>query len=98
MYGLCCHRHKPARAGEQGRAVIVDCNDCAVRGPACGDCVVTVLLGPLSTEDKTVVPFRPLRRVEFDQAETQALSALGDAGLVPHLRLVPREKTQLRTG
>lgn len=25
--------------------MIIDCDECAVRGPACADCVVTVLLG-----------------------------------------------------
>ena len=24
----------------------MDCGTCAVRGPACGDCMVTALLGP----------------------------------------------------
>ena len=26
-------------------SVIIDCDDCAVRGPGCQDCVVSVLLG-----------------------------------------------------
>ena len=26
-------------------AVTIDCDDCAVRGPGCKDCVVSVLLG-----------------------------------------------------
>ena len=28
--------------------VVIDCDDCAVRGPACRDCVVSVLLGAQS--------------------------------------------------
>jgi len=30
---------------EPGEPVIIDCDDCAVRGPGCPDCVVRVLLG-----------------------------------------------------
>ena len=57
--------------------MLIDCDTCAVRGPACGDCVMSVLLGA------------PPTGVEFDDAEQQALLNLADAGLVPRLRLVP---------
>ncbi len=57
--------------------MLIDCEDCAVRGLACGDCVVTVLLG---TAPEGVV---------LDDVETQALAALADGGLIPHLQLVP---------
>ena len=56
--------------------MLIDCDSCAVRGLACGDCVVTVLLG--------VSP----AGVELDAAEQAALSVLADQGLVPPLRLV----------
>ena len=56
-------------------SLLVDCDDCAVRGPACPDCVVTVLLGP------------PQPR-ELDSDELSALDTLAEAGLVPPLRLV----------
>jgi hypothetical protein len=56
--------------------VLIDCDSCAVRGLACGDCVVTVLLG--------VSP----AGVELDAAEQAAISVLADQGLVPPLRLV----------
>jgi hypothetical protein len=57
--------------------VIVDCDRCLVRSPgACGDCVVTVLLGA------------PPEGIELDQDEVAALDALADGGLVPPLRLV----------
>ena len=56
----------------------VDCDSCSARGPACTDCVVTVLLGI------------PGPRVDLDTDEQQALSALAGSGLVPPLRLVPR--------
>jgi len=52
----------------------VDCDDCAVRGHGCQDCVISVLLG---------VPDTLLAD------ERQALEVLADAGLAPRLRLVP---------
>ena len=54
----------------------IDCDSCAARGPACGDCVVTVLLGA------------PPEGVELDEAERRAIEALADGGLIPPLRLV----------
>ncbi|WP_319446316.1 MULTISPECIES: hypothetical protein [unclassified Mycobacterium] len=55
-------------------AVVIDCDDCAVRGIGCQDCVVSVLLGiPESLLDD----------------ERKALEVLADAGLAPRLRLVP---------
>ncbi|HEY3924730.1 MAG TPA: hypothetical protein VGL75_09215 [Acidothermaceae bacterium] len=56
--------------------MLIDCDSCAVRGLACGDCVVTVLLG-ISRAG-----------VELDDAEQAAISVLADQGLVPPLRLV----------
>ena len=53
----------------------IDCDTCIVRGLACHDCVVTVLLGP---PDELV----------FDDDETRALDALAAGGLVPPLRMV----------
>lgn len=54
--------------------MIIDCDSCEVRGLACDDCVVTVLLGPT--------------RLEVDESEQAALDALAGSGLVPPLRLV----------
>lgn len=59
--------------------MLIDCENCAVRGPACGGCVVSVMLGA------------PPEGVELDEAERAALRVLADAGVVPHLRLVPRD-------
>ncbi len=56
--------------------MIVDCDTCAVRGHACADCVMTVLLGAPP-------------EVEFDAAERRALDVFADAGMMPRLRLVP---------
>ena len=60
--------------------MIVDCDTCAVRGPACGDCVVTFLLGPPDWLLGDGLPGE----------EMAALAVLADSGLVPPLRLVPR--------
>jgi hypothetical protein len=57
--------------------MLIDCDGCAMRDLACGDCVVTVLLGG------------PAGVVDVDEQERQALDVLADSGLVPRLRLVP---------
>jgi len=54
--------------------VVIDCDDCAVRGPGCRDCVVSVLLGAPET---------------LLDDECAALEVLAEAGLAPRLRLVP---------
>lgn len=69
------HRHPP-------RGLLIDCDTCVVRGAACGDCVVTHLLGG---------PPEPL---ELDEDEIGALDALADLGMVPPLRLVTAVPTQ----
>ena len=53
----------------------IDCDTCVVRGLACGDCVVTVLLGPPP-------------ELTFDDDACRALDVLAAGGLVPPLRLV----------
>lgn len=64
--------------------MLIDCDGCAVRGLACGDCVVTVLLGA------------PPSGVELDGEEQAALAALAAGGLVPPLRLVPHAEVPVR--
>jgi len=54
--------------------MVIDCDDCAARGPGCRDCVISVLLG---------VPDTLL------EDERAALEVLADVGLAPRLRLVP---------
>lgn len=54
--------------------MIIDCDECAVRGAACKDCVVSVLLGTPET---------------LLDDERAALEALAEVGLAPRLRLVP---------
>jgi hypothetical protein len=55
----------------------VDCDTCVVRGVACKDCVVMVLLGT------------SVGVVDLDPDEQAALQALAGSGLVPPLRLIP---------
>jgi hypothetical protein len=76
--GQMAHNSEPEQAAavppESTEPVVIDCDDCAVRGPGCRDCVVSVILGVPETllEDERV-----------------ALDVLADAGLAPRLRLVP---------
>jgi hypothetical protein len=60
--------------------MIVDCDRCEVRGDACGDCVITVLLGA------------PPGGIRLDDTERRAIDALAGAGMVPRLRLVPARR------
>jgi hypothetical protein len=58
----------------------IDCDECRHQGTEqCGDCVVTFLLDR-EGEGAVVV----------DAEEARALRSLGEAGLVPLLRLSPR--------
>jgi hypothetical protein len=63
--------------------VVIDCDDCAVRGVGCQDCVVSVLLG---------IPETLL------DDERKALEVLADAGMAPRLRLVPIHRYAERGG
>lgn len=60
-----------------GPVMVIDCDGCAVRGLACGDCVVSVVLGA------------PPAGVDLDDDVRQALRVLADEGLVPRLRVLP---------
>ncbi|MFN2517952.1 MAG: hypothetical protein ABR604_02750 [Jatrophihabitantaceae bacterium] len=55
--------------------MLIDCDTCSVRGRACRDCVVTVILN-IST-----------RPVELDEVEQSALGSLAAVGLLPPLRV-----------
>lgn len=57
--------------------MIINCEDCAVRDIACGDCVVTVVLST------------PTGGLEVGPDERHALSALAAVGLLPRLRHQP---------
>jgi hypothetical protein len=58
--------------------VLIDCDACAMRGPDCRDCVVTVLLGMPPEQNS----------IRVDDEELAALGVLAQSGLVPPLRLV----------
>lgn len=59
--------------------MLIDCGQCEMQHTeACADCVVTFLLG--STP------------VDLSESETEAVKNLADVGLVPRLRLVPRDQ------
>jgi len=78
--------------------MLIDCDSCAMRDRACGDCVVTVLLGTPSVRpddvpgtDEIVASATPVpSQVELDGAERAAIAVLAGQGLVPPLRLVTR--------
>ncbi|MGI9196362.1 MAG: hypothetical protein ACR2KE_02765 [Candidatus Nanopelagicales bacterium] len=55
----------------------IDCGSCMVRGDACGDCIVSVLLGPIGG---------------VSGEERAAFAVLAGSGLVPPLRLVTRDE------
>lgn len=63
--------------------MVIDCESCAVRFSACGECVVGVLLGVPSGAPT----------VSLDAPERQALDVLAEQGLVPRLRLVATHPT-----
>ncbi|CAN5595927.1 hypothetical protein BH24ACT13_BH24ACT13_08590 [soil metagenome] len=64
---------------DEGVFMLIDCDSCEVRGHACGECVVTALLGA------------PPAGVDLDDAERQAIAALAEGGLLPPLRLSRRD-------
>ena len=74
--------------------MVIDCDRCEVRGLACGDCVIGVLLGPpgmpAASDDAEAGSDRPsgASAVHLDAPEQRALAVLADQGLVPRLRLV----------
>lgn len=65
----------PLRAMPAESGCVIDCDTCTVRGDACSDCVVSVMLGG----PPDVVPADAQR----------ALDVLAGAGLVPPLQMTP---------
>ena len=61
--------------------MIIDCGSCVVAGPACDDCVVSVLLG---------IPEVGVGVTDVCDDHTAAIGVLADSGLIPPLRLVRR--------
>jgi len=58
--------------------VLIDCETCSVRGIACPDCVISVLLH--ASPD-------PANGVDLDESERNAVSVFAASGLLPPLRL-----------
>lgn len=78
--------------------MLVDCGDCVMRDRACGDCVVSVLLGvpePAShaPASRPVAVDHGHSGMPLQQDERDAMAALADGGLIPHLRLVNRNES-----
>jgi hypothetical protein len=74
--------HQPVAGSDRkaGAIVLIDCDSCAVRDIACGDCVVTMLLER---------PSQSHAGIEFDEQERLAVELLAAGGLISPLRLVP---------
>jgi hypothetical protein len=69
-------------AGTKEEGMLIDCDECSMQHTdACEDCVVSLLLREM------------LGPIEVDREQAAALDVLADAGLVPALRLVPREQS-----
>jgi hypothetical protein len=68
--------------------MIIDCDSCEVRGAACGDCVIGVLMGVPDPRRATGEEPSGAPIVQLDAPERRALAVLADQGLVPRLRLV----------
>jgi hypothetical protein len=68
--------HVPLRVLPPDSGCVIDCDTCTVRGDACDDCVVSVMLGG--------PPDTPIAADEH-----RALAVLAQAGLVPPLQMTP---------
>ena len=75
--------------------MLIDCDACAVRGPACGDCVVSVLLaGPAGHVHDGEPPGAPGSgpSPDLDAAERAAIAVLAGSGLVRSRRVSGRSR------
>lgn len=84
--------------------MLIDCDQCVMQSTdACNECIVPVLLGPVPIDDpirrragaspggRDGSAHRP-GPVELDEAEALALDNLAEVGLVPRLKLVPKDQ------
>lgn len=81
--------------------MIIDCDRCEVRGDACGDCVIGVLLGapePRGADTPQTYPPSGAPIVQLDAPERRALAVLAEQGLVPRLRLVATSERRASPG
>lgn len=77
----------------------VDCGDCVLHNLACADCVVSVLLGvpdPAADSDERApeADDRGHLTMPLQQDERDAMAALAQGGLIPHLRLIGRTESE----
>ena len=72
--------------------MIIDCGSCAVAGLACGDCVVTVLLGMPEVRPAGIGEPAAPGVPELPEEHVAAVAALAASGLGPPLRLVRGSK------
>lgn len=74
---------------------VIDCDTCTVRGAACDDCVVSVMLGgPPGPPDHGGPPWAgpgspDPEPITVDPEARRALAVLAEAGVVPPLRMTP---------
>jgi len=61
--------------------MVIDCGTCEMANIACGDCVVSVLLGIPEVASHPVA--------EMEESHVAAIEVLAAGGLVPPLRMVP---------
>jgi hypothetical protein len=87
---------------EHSDKMIIDCDTCEVRGIACDDCVVTVLLAGESGWATDAMSGGEMMTswegswdgpIDLDPAEARALDVLAEGGLLPPLRLTRRTGT-----
>ncbi len=81
--------------------MIIECDSCEVRGHACGDCVIGVLLGapePRFAETGGADTPSGAPIVQLDAPERRALDVLAQQGLIPRLRLVATPTRRTPTG
>ena len=72
-------------------AMMIDCGQCAVRGDACTDCVVTFLtIGVRDVPEPAAATVTAV--ADLDAAERHAIDVLARSGLVPPLRLADRRE------
>ena len=73
--------------------MIIDCDNCLVRDIACGDCVVTVLIGSPRSANESISSGE--NRLTED--ETRVIDLLASRGMIPPLRFADTEDSQAQS-
>jgi hypothetical protein len=66
--------------------MLIDCDTCAARGAACGECLLSAVIEA------------PSGGLELDHGELRALAVFARAGLLPELRVPPGGGARGREG